>query len=51
MINIKEINTKDCAYYFFDDMINITNFDPNLRKINKKSYKNIGIYDIGYLSL
>ena len=35
MGNIKEINIKNG--------INITNFDPNLVKIDKKSYKNIDI--------
>ena len=32
-------------------MINIRNFDSNLLKINKKSYKNIGIYYIGYITM
>ena len=44
MGNIKRINIKKQTYYFFDDMINIANFDPNLLKINKKQYKNIDIY-------
>ena len=43
MGNIKEINIKNRTYYFFDDMINIANFDPNLLKIDKKLYKNIYI--------
>ena len=30
-------------------MINIKSFDSNLLKLNKISYKNIGIYDIGYI--
>ena len=30
-------------------MINITNFDPNLLKIDKKLQKNIDIYYIGYI--
>ena len=47
MGNIKEINIKNWTYYFFNDMINIENFDLNLLKIDKKSYKNIGIYYIG----
>ena len=47
MGNIKEANIKNQTYYFFNDMINITNFDPNLLKINKKSYENIYIYYIG----
>ena len=49
MGNIKEINIKNRTYYFFDDMINIKDFDPNLLKIDKKSYKNIDIYYIGYI--
>ena len=51
MGNIKEINIRNRTYYFFDDMINIANFDPNLLKIDKKSYKNIDIYDIGYITM
>ena len=49
MVNIKQINIKNRAYYFFDDMINIKNLDSSLLKIDKKSYKNIGIYYIGYI--
>ena len=50
MRNIKQINTKNRAYYFFNDMINIKNYDPSLIKIDKKSYKNIGIYHVGYIT-
>ena len=32
-------------------MINIKNFDPSLLKIDKKLYKNIGIYNIGYITV
>ena len=32
-------------------MINITNFDPNLLKIDKKLYKNFDIYYIGYITI
>ena len=32
-------------------MINIKDFDPSLIKIDKKSYKNIGIYFIGYITI
>ena len=35
---------KTWTYYFFNDMIDIKNFDSNLLKIDKKSYKNIDIY-------
>ena len=49
--NIKEINIKNRTYYFFDDIINIKNFDSNLLKIDKKSYKNIDIYHIGCITM
>ena len=47
MGNIKEINIKNRTYYFFNDMINVKDFDSILLKIDRKSYKNIGIYNIG----
>ena len=51
MANIKQINIKNRTYYFFNDMINIRDFDPSLTKIDKKSYKSIGIYYIGYITM
>ena len=51
MGNIKQINIKNRTYYFFNDMINIKDFDPSLIKTDKKSYKNIGIYHIGYITI
>ena len=48
---IKEINFKNQTYYFFDDMINIKGFDPSLLKKDKKSYKNIIIHHIGYITM
>ena len=32
-------------------MINLKNFEPNLLKIDKKLYKNIGISNIGYITI
>ena len=32
-------------------MINIKNFDSSLLKIDKKSYKNVGIYYTGYITI
>ena len=51
MGNIKEIKIKNQAYYFFNDIINIEDFDASLLKIDKKSYKNIGIYNIGCITI
>ena len=45
MGNIKEINIKNWTYYFLMIL-----FDPNLLKIDKKSYKNIDIYYISYIT-
>ena len=46
---MKQIDIKNRTYYFYNDMINIKKFDSNLLKIDKKSYKDIGIYNIGYI--
>ena len=48
---VKQIAIENRTYYFYNDMINIKNFDPILFKINKKSYKDIGIYSIGYITI
>ena len=42
---------KNHTYYFFDYMIYIKNVDPNKVKIDKKSYKNVLIYYIGYVTV
>ena len=47
----KDISIKNHTYYFFDDIVNIKNFDPNNIKIDEKSYKNILIYCIGYTTI
>ena len=51
MGEVKEMNIKNRTYYFFDDMIDIRNFQPNLLKIDKKPYKDIDIYYIGYITI
>ena len=43
-------NIKNWTYYFYNDIINIKNFDAKLLKIDKKSYKDIDIYNIGYVT-
>ena len=48
---IKQINIKNRTYYFYNDIINLENFKSNLLKIDKKSYKDIGIYNIGYITI
>ena len=48
---VKDINIKNWTYYFFNDIINIKNFDSNNIKKDQKSYKNIPIYYIGYVTI
>ena len=45
---VKQIDVKNRTYYFYNDMINI---DSNLWEIDKKSDKDIGIYNIGYITI
>ena len=48
---IKDTNIKNHTYYLFDDIINIEEIDPNNIKIDEKSYKNILIYNIVYVTI
>ena len=50
-IDIKSIDIKNRIYYFFNDKINIKNFNSNILKIDKKSYKDIDIYYIEYITI
>ena len=50
MDTTKQINIKNRTYYFYNDIIDLENFDAKLLKIDKKSYKDIGIYNIGYVT-
>ena len=47
----KELDIKIRTYYFLDDIIDIGNFHSNLLKIDKKSYKDVDIYYIGYIKI
>ena len=51
MGEIKQVNIKNRTYYFYNDIIDLKNFDARLLKIDKKSYKNIGIYNIRYITI
>ena len=51
MGNIKQINIKNRTYHFLNDIINIEEFDSNLLKIDKKLYKDIDIYYIGFITV
>ena len=51
MGTIKQINIKNRTYYFYNDIIDIETFDSNMLKLNKKSYKNLDIYNTGYVTI
>ena len=48
---VMQIYIKDRTYYFCNDIINLKNCEPNLLKIDRKSYKDNGIYNIGYIPI
>ena len=50
MREVKQINIKNRSYYFYNDIINLKKFDTGLLKIDKKSFKDIDIYYIGYIT-
>ena len=51
MGKVKQIEIKNRTYHFYNDMINLKNFKLNLLKIDKKHYKAIDIYYIGYITI
>ena len=51
MGTVRQINTKNWTYYFYNDIVNLKSFESKLLKIDKKSYKNFGIYNIGYITI
>ena len=51
MGKVKQIKIKNRTYYFYNDMISLKNFESNLLKIDKKHFKAIDIYYIGYITI
>ena len=51
MGKIRQINIKNRTYYFYNDTIDLEKFQSNMLKIDKISYKNICIYNIGYITI
>ena len=51
MGTIKQTDIKKRTYYFCNDIIDLKRFKSNLLKIDKKSFKDIGIYNIGYITI
>ena len=51
MGTIKQIMIKNHTYYFYNNIIDIETFDSNILKLDKKSYKNLDSYNIGYVAV
>ena len=51
MGEVKQVNIKNQTFYFYNDIIDLKNFDATLLKTDKKSFKDIGIYNIGYITI
>ena len=51
MGKVKQIEIKNRTHYFCNKIINIEEFDSNLLKIDKTSYKDIDICYIGYITI
>ena len=48
---VKDIDIKNQTNYFFKDIINIKNFDPNIIKIDENPYENVFNYYIRYVMI
>ena len=46
---IRQLNIKGKTYYFYNDLINIKNFNINNLKLDKKSALGNDVYYIGYI--
>ena len=50
MVTTKQLNMKNRTYYFWNDLINLKDFNPQLLKLDKKLSIDISIYYIGYVT-
>ena len=48
METIKQINIKNRTYCFYNDIINLDEFDESKIKVDKKDFNDIDIYYLGY---
>ena len=51
MGKVKQIKIKNRTCYFYNDQVNLKDFDARLLKVDKKYYKEIDIYYIGYVTV
>ena len=45
----RQSNIKNRTYYFYNDLINVLNFEASNLKLDKKTWKDIDIYYVGYV--
>ena len=48
MGEIKQINIKNQIYYFYNDIINLDEFDGSKIKVDRKNFNDINVYYLGY---
>ena len=48
---VRQINIKNRTYYFYNDQIDLKDFDAELLKVDKKDYNDIDIYYIDYVTV
>ena len=48
MGELKQINIKNQTYYFYNDIINLDEFNGSKIKVDKKNFNDINIYYLGY---
>ena len=51
MGKVKQMEIKNRTCYFYNDTINIEEFNSNVLKIDKKLFRDIDIYYIGSVSI
>ena len=51
MGSTKEINIKNRTYHFYNDIIDLKTFDSNSLKVDIKTYKDLDIFNTGYVTI
>ena len=51
MGKVTDLNIENKTYHFFNDMVDIKDFQSNLLTIDKKPHKDFGIYYVGYITI
>ena len=49
-MTVRQMNIKNRTYYFYNDLVNIKDFDARLLRLDKKTSMGLGIYYIGFVT-